>query len=403
MKKKKNIAILSWSLNNGGAERAAANLSKDLADNYNVYLIVFDSRNIAYPYSGVLIDLEIKLEKSYLRRFTAFIKRCLKLKKIKKEKNIDVTISFMPHVNFYNVFSKAKDKIIISIRNNMSNKKTSFFERIKMKYSERKSDKTVSLSEGVRKDLIDNFHYDSKKIITIYNSCDINWFMRENEEINKIISNFDFSKPTIVTVGRMTYQKGQWHLLRAFSEIIKKVPECQLVIFGDGELKNDLIEYTKKLGIEEKVFFMGYIKNHHKFIKKCDAFILSSLFEGLGNVLLEALACDIPIISTDCESGPSEILNKSDPINKSTLFLAKYGILVPNFSDKKMNINDLIFEKSDLEMAKAILEILTNKKLKENYKQLGSERIKDFSPLIIKEHWIELIEGVTYETEANNN
>ena len=391
---KKNVAILSWSLNSGGAERAAANLSKDLSEKYNVYLVVFDASNIAYSYAGELIDISIKSGSSYFKKVIVFFKRCFKIRKIKKEKNIDVTISFMPHVNFYNVLSKANDKLIISIRNFMSKRGVSKLGRLQMNIARKMSDKTVACADGVRDDLIKNFGYDNNSVITIYNSCDMNWLRNESQQVDNLINNFDFQKPTIVNVGRMNYQKGQWHLLRAFSEVVKQIPNCQLVIFGEGELKEKLEKYAEKLGIRENIFMFGFVRNHHKFMEKCNVFVCSSLYEGIANLVLEALAFRVPVVSTDCFSGPGEILNEQVYNQIDDILLAKYGILTTRFSEKNFNIDDLNFEKSDYNLAKAIITMLQDKKLALRYSNSGNERIKDFAPENIKEKWIDLIENL---------
>ena len=393
-KKKKNVAILSWSLNSGGAERAAANLSKDLSDKYNVYLVVFDASNITYSYAGELVDIMIKSGNSTLKKIIVFFKRCFKIKKIKKEKNIDVTISFMPHVNFYNVLSKVNDKLIISIRNFMSKRGVSKLSRLQMNIARKMSDKTVACADGVRDDLIKNFGYDNNSVITIYNSCDMNWLKNENKQVDNLINKFDFQKPTVVNVGRMNYQKGQWHLLRAFSEVVKQIPNCQLVIFGEGELKEKLEKYAENLGIRENVFMFGFVKNHHKFMEKCNVFVCSSLYEGIANLILEALAFGVPVVSTDCFSGPGEILNEQVYNKIDDILLAKYGILTTRFSEKDFDIDDFNFEKSDYNLAKAIIIMLQDKKLASRYTNNGNERIKDFAPENIKEKWINLIENL---------
>lgn len=391
---KKNIAILSWSLNSGGAERAAANLSKDLSDKYNVYLVVFDARNITYAYAGELIEIGIESGSSSFKKIIVFFKRCFKIRKIKKEKNIDVTISFMPHVNFYNVLTKVNDKLIISIRNFMSKRDISKFSRLQMNIARKMSNKTVACADGVRDDLIKNFGYDNNSVITIYNSCDMNWLRNENQQVDDIINHFDFQKPTIVNVGRMNYQKGQWHLLRAFSEVVKEIPNCQLVIFGEGELKEKLEKYAENLGVRENTFMLGFVKNHHKFMEKCNVFVCSSLYEGIANLVLEALAFGVPVVSTDCFSGPGEILNEQVYNQIDDILFAKHGILTTRFSEKDFDIDDLNFEESDYNLAKAIMIMLQDKKLASRYTNAGNERIKDFAPEKIIEKWIDLIENL---------
>ena len=387
----KNIAIMSWSLNQGGAERAAANLSKDLSDRYNVYLIVFDSRNITYPYSGELVDLGLLPAKGILGKALTLVKRCRKLRAIKKEKNIVASISFMQMVNYYNLFSNVGERDIISIRNNMSQKGASLLNRILMKQAGKKAYMTVSLSDGVRKDLISNFGYSNDKVVTIYNSCNPDWFLRDSKEVEALINSYDFSKPSIVTVGRLTHQKGQWHLISAFKEVKKTIADCQLVIFGQGELEQSLQQYADKLGILEDVHFFGYVPNHHQFMAKCDVFVFPSLYEGLGNVLLEALACNMPVISTDCESGPSEILNDSLNLNSDSVIYGKYGILTPAFNNDNFDPAKYESTEKDFKLAEAIINVLLNEDMCKKYKDAARLRIADFLPSTIQGKWADLI------------
>ena len=120
MSEKKNVAILVQKLYGGGAERTAANLSLSLQDRYNVHLIVFNGSDIKYPYGGTLHDLKLPASKNKFSRICKFFKRVPAVKKIKRDENIAVTISLMPGANLVNVCSGTGDKIITSIRNQMS-------------------------------------------------------------------------------------------------------------------------------------------------------------------------------------------------------------------------------------------------------------------------------------------
>lgn len=391
---KKNVGILVSSLNSGGAERAAANLSRDLSGKYNVFLILFDTSEIMYPYKGKLINLNFKSGKNIATRGinAAFLIGRLRFVKVKYK--LDVVISFMPGANKYNVLSGTKCKTIISIRNTMSKKNLSLREKKTIIKTGKRADLTVSLSEGVRKDLIEKFEYSPSDVVTVYNSCDARWFKGESEEINKLIDKFDFSKPVIVNVGRLHDQKGQWHLLRAFAIVKKEIPDCKLVIFGKGELESDLKLYSKKLGVEKDTYFMGYVKNHQKFMEKCDAFVFPSLYEGLGNALLEALACEMPIISSDCPCGPREILDPNNTNIICDVHYGEYGILIPNFSDNSFLSDDVFFEESDYCLAEGITQILKNSELKEKYKNQARLRSEFFLPNNVIQQWINLIENL---------
>lgn len=385
----KKIAIVSWSLNAGGAERAVANLSKDLSPFYDVYIILFDSNDIVYPYCGTILDVGLLPAKTLVGKIFNLIRRWIKIKRWRKKYAFDTVISFMPQMNIYNYLTTCNEKLIFSIRNKMSDKGMTWLNRQLLIWCGKKCDVTVSLSNGVKRDLVENFEYNPDKIVTIYNSCELNWIMKKNEYVENLIRNFDFNHPTVVNVGRLTYQKGQWHLLRALSLVKKNIPDCQLVVFGQGELECDLKKYAKKLGVEKNVFFMGFVKEQHAFLKKCDAFVFSSIFEGLGNALLEALACEIPVISSNCLYGPAEILGGRE--KSAEIQYASYGVLVPSFSMSKFDMDDTSFEESDLLYARAIENVIKNKEMNTEYRKKAGLRIKDFSPDKIAKEWCRLI------------
>ena len=125
-----NIGIIIKSLKGGGAERAAANLSKDLSERYNVYLMIFDSTEIAYPYKGEIIDLETVPVKGKVGKIVNFIKRYKKIYAAKRKYNFKACISFMPAANLLNVLSKYRERTICSIRNMMSIRKKVVLEDI---------------------------------------------------------------------------------------------------------------------------------------------------------------------------------------------------------------------------------------------------------------------------------
>ena len=117
--------------------------------------------------------------------------------------------------------------------------------------------------------------------------------------------------------GRLESQKGFKYLLEAFSKVSAKI-EARLAILGRGSQMDELKRLSEKLGITSNVVFLGFQKNPYKYLANGDLFVLSSLWEGFPNALAKAMACGIPVVSTDCPSGPSEII--TDGVN---------GLLVP--------------------------------------------------------------------------
>jgi glycosyltransferase involved in cell wall biosynthesis len=179
------------------------------------------------------------------------------------------------------------------------------------------ADAVVCVSEGSADDLARLTSMPRESLTTIYNPVEVDrvttlaaepvehpWFRPDQP-------------PVLVTMGRLTPQKNQAMLLRAFARV-RDEREARLWIMGEGRLRNALAAQARELGIAEDVELSGFVANPFKYMTRARAFVLSSLWEGLPMVLLEALACGTPVVSTDCPSGPAEILGGG-----------AYGRLVP--------------------------------------------------------------------------
>ena len=174
----------------------------------------------------------------------------------------------------------------------------------------------------------------SKKILTIYNPIKI---IKKKEKI------FKRNKYKLLTVGRLENQKNLFGLLKAFSIILKENKKFSLTIVGKGSEKKKLVNYAKNLKIHNFIKFINF-SDPKKFYKKNGIFILNSFFEGLPNVLIEAMQYKIPIISTDCKSGPREILKNETyghliKINDPDGLAKKINYVVSNYKKalKKTN------------------------------------------------------------------
>lgn len=121
----------------------------------------------------------------------------------------------------------------------------------------------------------------------------------------------DKKYPVIIGIGRLTRQKGFDTLIRAFAHINQKI-DSRLIILGDGNLKNELEALSKQLGVFEKIDFPGFSDNPYSYLRTADLFILSSRWEGSPNALTEAMALGTQVVSTNCPSGPSELLHDGD-------------------------------------------------------------------------------------------
>ena len=379
---KRNIAIIVQKLTGGGAERTAANLSVNLSKYYNVFLYVFNTSSITYPYSGMLRTIDKASYDSAVGKTTNILRRIHIIRELKKQDNIDVSISFLNFANFVNVLSARRDKTIISIRNNVESL-ASRADKIALAISMKKADRVVSLSKSVEKQLVAQFHCPDKNL-TIYNAVPA-----QNIEMDIYAGP---SGKFFATTGRLTKQKGHWHLIKAMSVVCKKYPDVQLVILGEGELLEPLQKLVNDLHLQKNVTLYGYCPNPAPVVKASQAFVFSSLFEGLGNSIVEALSLGKYIISTDCPHGPAELLNDSFCSKHTDAIQAKYGVLVPAFDDGmdfSTNITDAEFVLAD-----EMIRVLEDPELKAHYEVCASERAKDFSEQVITHEWVKLVESV---------
>lgn len=384
-----NIAFIIPSLSGGGAERVVSNLSKAVPDNYNKIIIIYHEKDNSYEHEGNVINLGIEGSNNTLIKIVKTIKRYKKIKQIKKEYSIDKTYSFLDNPNLLNVLTSKDDEVFVSIRNQQSLEFKGFKKKVhkwivSKIYSRAKY--IVAISEGVKRDLEDNFNVNSKKIRVIHNPVDIPMVEKMRSEM-VVQNNF----PTIVTAGRLENQKGQWHLIRAFRKVVEHYPGARLLILGEGSLKGRLETLVNDLDLRENVQFLGFQSNPYKYFNNAHLFVLTSLYEGFGNVILEAMACGIPVISTDCKSGPREIIapNTSYDIELTDYEICKYGILTPNLGYENFN-SDQKLTLSEESLSKSILKLLQDNKLREKLSEKSTLRIKDFMPERIINKWLEM-------------
>lgn len=396
MRDKPKIAFFLYKLSGGGLERVASELSLNLPKNINQIVVLLEKK-ISYSYKAKLISLDITPPKIklILIRIFKFFERLYKFKKVIRRENPDLVISFggglTCGLNVLNVL--ATSKAILTVHNRPSNDKEFFFDRfihkllIKIFYN--KAQNIIAVSKGIKIDLENNFGIKKGKIKVIYNPIDITKIQELSQE--KIEHSwFKENILTIITYGSLTEQKGQWHLIRAFSEVRKQV-FCRLIILGAGKLKKYLKELTKKLKLENDILFLDWQENPFKFIAKSDVFVLPSLWEGLSMAILEAMSCGLPVISSDCLSGPREILAPDTDIDYQArdIEYAQYGILTPT-CDGKFYQAEHSLTKEERILSKVIVAILKNKRLKKQYEKKSFERARDFDIYRIINYWLRL-------------
>jgi len=399
------ILIVSQSLKmGGGAEKIASVLGTHLnKKGYKVYYLTFYDFEPKYYFEGEYFSLNEELTDSFFSKILKLFSRASKISKFCKKKDIDIVISFMEEANFSVILSKLvyrnASKIICSVRTNpeiFPYKGKAYVILAKFLYPN--ADKVVVVSEEVKNILIGDYNIPKERIKTIYNPHYISKYQElSNEPLEEQYRSIFRDSFVFVNVGRLTEAKGQWFLIRSFKKVTEKYPNAKLIILGDGELKDKLQNLINKLNLQNNVYLLGMQKNPFKFLKHSNCFVFSSLWEGLPNTVIEALSLNLPVISTDCKTGPREILcpelNINDKIDYP--YYGKYGILTKPFPREfiweSLDEKPLIEEEKLL--ANLMIKIIEDDELKKRYSK-GLERAKDFDIKNIIKEWEMIINQI---------
>jgi glycosyltransferase involved in cell wall biosynthesis len=312
MKKQQyRICLFLPSLCGGGAERVMVNLASGFADqDIKVDLVLAKAEGpyiLQVPTNVRVIDLKASRVIASLPGLVRYL----------RQEHPKALLSALDHTNVVAILAKklarVPTRIIVSVHSNPSKATAnalSLRDKL-MPYWTRafypQADVVVAVSNGVAEDLIRVTGLPKEKIKVIYNSVITpELFDKANEHLNHpwFAPN---EPPVILGTGRLTIAKDFPTLIRAFALVRKQYP-VRLMILGEGEERPKLEELIRKLGIQKDVALPGFVENPYKYMKRAAMFVLSSQWEGLPTVLIEALAVGIPVVSTDCESGPREIL-----------------------------------------------------------------------------------------------
>jgi N-acetylgalactosamine-N,N'-diacetylbacillosaminyl-diphospho-undecaprenol 4-alpha-N-acetylgalactosaminyltransferase len=363
------IAVLIYSLAGGGAERVVSQLLNYINSEENEVHLVLMKKVIVYevPKNISIHYLEnSNPEESGIFKILKLPFLALRYRKILNKHDITVSLSFLTRPNYINslanFFSK-KRKIILSERSNPTAQyHGKSFHSIINRFLISKlfpfSDIIISNSEGNRKELIECFKVPEKKIITIHNPIDL----KKVEEAPVCDGFYNNDYFNFISVGRLNEGKNHELLIRSLATIQNK--NIRLYIFGEGNLKSFLSNLILELKLENQVFLNGFSTEIFSYLKGADAFLFGSKHEGFPNVLIEAMACELPIVSTNCNSGPNEIMEVYDVKEIQENIITGYGILVP------LNNKSL--------MAKAIIELVDNKQYYDSCKKKVISRAFDF-------------------------
>ena len=350
-------------------------LLHNLSEEYEVHLVLQNDT--------LFYDIPKTLPVHYLERSRADesgMKKLLKLpllafryRRFLRRHGIDCSLSFLSRPNYINVLAKylgAKTKVIISERSMFSlhygyGDPQSFINKKLVRLYDG-ADRIIANSKGNAEDLRRSFGIKTP-ITTIYNFVET---VRCDKTIDKDKNPFIF-----ITIGRMDAGKNHKLLIEA----LRRLPSnCELWIIGDGALRDTLQALA-----DDRVKFLGRKKDIFSYLNRAHCFVFGSNHEGFPNVLLEALTCKLPIISTDCRSGPREILAPATDFRHQTdtIEYAEFGILTPVGDSEAM--------------AEAMKRLYDDDDLAQTYRNKAKIRAKDFHKEKILHQYTKVIDAIT--------
>jgi len=282
-----------------------------------------------------LINLDLKPRSGFAQKISNIYRHIKKIRKTIIAESPDIVLSFGTILNCYILLSlsskdRKKLKIVISEhsegflinfqQSSLRGKVLRMIYKLMMFISYRKADCIITVSQNIA-DRLKKFLKQSNKIRVIYNPVDILEIKRLSQEE---VSDFSFEEdmPYIGVISRLSAEKGVNRIIDSFAQLSKKI-DSRLLIVGDGQERASLENLAKKYNIRAKISFLGWQDNPFKYLANTKIFVLSSIYEGFPNVILEAMACGIPVITLKSSGGIKEIIedgrdgilvNSGDPL-----------------------------------------------------------------------------------------
>jgi len=373
------IAIFSPSLVVGGAERAVANLANGfLEQGKAVDLLLASGRGL------LLSEIDPSVEIIDFGKKGVF-GALIPLTRYLQNKPPDVLLSVQSHANIIALIARKLARVTMPVViNEQTTMSVHYYQEpgIKNRFVPtlarlfyHLADAVICISQGVADDILEVTKISSERVHRIYNPI-LPTQIEFDNKLNQPIEHPWFqagSPPVILAVGRLTTAKDYPTLLRAFAQVRQK-RNVNLMILGEGEKRAELEGLVSELELTDYVLLPGFADNPYAYMSRASVFVLSSAWEGLSNVLVEALASGATIVATDCKYGPAEILN-----------YGKYGILVP--------VGDVDA------ISNAILEALDAK----SDRTILRQRSQDFSLGNVLQRYLELFDTVSVEVEKRNS
>jgi Glycosyltransferase len=356
-----NIALLVYDISlTGGAERVALNLATEFSDLYETHLIsLFDERNIfenIYPFNTCVLFRQTVSISLNLLSLSCKLRRYIQKNKINVL--VSITAGVVTVANF--ATAKTNVQVIYAEHSNLENKtygkKHEFRQLIGAKFS----DAIVTLTNQDKNNFLKKYKISERKVCTIPN-----WFVsntRENKEYN-------IQSKKIISVGRLEKVKGYNYLIEVAKKVYLKFPDWKWDIYGEGSLHEEIQKQVDQKKLNNFIKLKGNVKDVLDIYNNYSIFVMTSLYEGLPMVLLEAQSAGLPVVSFNCPTGPSEIVENG--VN---------GIIVQSYDVEKM--------------AEVLGYLMDNKELRKYYASNARINLHRYDKENVMKKWVELFEKI---------
>lgn len=421
MSDRRKLLLIVPTLHQGGQERVVIRTAGLLADDFDITIAIFDDSDIGYDTSGLnIVNLNVPARRSNLLKMINIGLRAIRLRRLKRRLSPDICYSYGPTANLINAMtSQESGTVWIGLRNY-----TDALDVTRMKYCISHSSLIICCARDIETYVREKYGvlriseiatggmdatytcvlpnlYDTDAIVEAAREDTPDYPFPEKDESGRRIR-------VIASMGRDDDQKMFWHMLKTFKLINTQMPESRLMILGAGTF-DSYKRMAQGLGIEDMIFFAGEQRNPYKYLKHADVNWMTSRNEGFPNALVEGMALGLATVSTNCMTGPAEILIDGGDVYTSTdtfdRFLADrdesvdevypmaifgdYGILTPAMErERDMDFAHITDEECDL--AHVLVTLLKNDEMLTKYREVARRRAADYSYEAYKESFMAL-------------
>lgn len=407
---RRNILLVIPCFGFGGAQQVFHDHSVELAARFDVTECVFNlDLPDVYPSGNPVVSLHVQGAGGIVGKLNSFWQRLQHLKAIKRKNNVDLSISHLEGADYVNLLSRVGEKTIAVIHGSKVHDDSMvgwtgwLRQRVLLPFFYRLPNHIVTVSRELRQEMIEAYGVSPERVTVINNFFYPEQLLAKANEPIELQYEALFSEPhVLITSGRFAPQKNQAPLLDVFAALLREQPGSKLVVLGDGELRPSLVAQAQALrlrcyqawnndplDVAYDLYFLGFQQNPFRYIRRAALFVFPSEWEGFPLALCEAMICGTPVVSTDCPTGPREILAPTTPPTQQATApeWADYGVLMP--------LLDTNFRQQALGEWVTTLRLLLNDPARRaHYSRQGQLRMQDFTAATMFQKWLTVIDQV---------